>query len=419
MHSKPSTPALKVLLIDDNEHDRVAFQRALKPERTRWEVVEADRAEEVFELLKHGHDPFDVVVIDYDLPGMDGLSFYKSLRSGRDENLPPCVMLTGAGTELVAVEALKVGLYDYIVKDPNQGYLKLIPLILKSVVERHEDRRARLEAKAQLKKAHRELEKRVEERTATLSLTVQALESEIEERKAAEQALRRSEQRLRELSRQILAAQENERKIAAREIHDAVSGNLATIKFALEEKLEHMTESPPSDQMPLEKIVDLVGDTIQETRRICANLRPSMLDDLGLLTTLEWFCREFEKYYPDIRIERRVDISEGDIEDPSLQSTIYRVLQEAMNNVAKHSGADSVQVSLTRKPQRIELRVTDNGCGFEPERPGSRSDSMSGYGLAGMHDRAEICGGSLEISSSPGNGTRLQLSLPLTVDPSL
>jgi signal transduction histidine kinase len=419
MNSKPSTPALKVLLIDDNEHDRVAFQRALKSERTRWEVVEADRAEEVFELLKHGHDPFDVVVIDYDLPGMDGLSFYKSLRSGQDDNLPPCVMLTGAGTELVAVEALKAGLYDYIVKDPNQGYLKLIPLILKSVVERHEDRRVRLEAKAQLKKAHRELEKRVEERTATLSLTVQALESEIEERKAVEQALRRSEQRLRELSRQILAAQENERKIAAREIHDAVSGNLATIKFALEEKLEHMTESPPSDQMPLEKIVDLVGDTIQETRRICANLRPSMLDDLGLLTTLEWFCREFEKYYPDIRIERHVDISEGDIEDSSLQSTVYRVLQEAMNNVAKHSGADSVQVSLTRKPQRIELCVTDNGCGFEPARPGSHSDSMSGYGLAGMHDRAEICGGSLEISSSPGNGTRLQLRLPLTVDPTL
>jgi signal transduction histidine kinase len=416
MNEKSPSSPLKVLLIEDNEHDRIAFQRALKVEQPYWEIAEVDRAEEVLERLKVTPTPFDVLVIDYDLPGMDGLSFFKSLKSGGQDDLPPCVMLTGAGTELVAVEALKAGMYDYIVKDPNQGYLRLIPLILKSVVERYYDRRERLEAKAQLKKAHRELEKRVEARTAELSLTVQALEREIEERKVAVQALRRSEQRLRELSRQILAAQENERKIAAREIHDAVSGNLATIKFSLEEKLERMADEPPSGEMSLEKIIALVKETIQETRRICANLRPSMLDDLGLLKTLEWFCREYEKYYPHIRIERRFEISETDI-DPSLQNTVYRVLQEAMNNVAKHSGADSIQINLARLGERIELCVTDNGCGFDPASLGARTDSLSGYGLAGMTDRAEICGGSLDIASAAGDGTALRLTLPLDINP--
>jgi signal transduction histidine kinase len=88
-----------------------------------------------------------------------------------------------------------------------------------------------------------------------------------------------------------------------------------------------------------------------------------------------------------------------------------------MNNVAKHSGADSVQVVLKRVQEGIELCVTDNGCGFEPAKAGLKSDSMSGYGLAGMHDRAEICGGSLAISSSPGAGTSLRLVLPFEIDP--
>jgi signal transduction histidine kinase len=325
-------------------------------------------------------------------------------------------MLTGAGTEAVAVDALKAGMYDYMVKDPIQGYLRLIPLILKSAVERHQDRRERLKAKLELKKAHRELEKQVEERTAALSLTVQALESEVEERRSAEKSLRRSEQRLRELSRQILNAQENERKLAAREIHDAVSGNLAAIKFALEEKLEHMTDAPPSGGMSLEKIIELVKDTIQETRRICANLRPSMLDDLGLVKTLEWHCREFEKYYSHIHVDRSFSLSENDIK-PSLQNTLYRVLQEAMNNVAKHSGADSVQVRLKQLRGRIELVVADNGRGFKPAEVDLRHDSMSGYGLDGMRDRAEICGGSLEVTSTLDDGTTLRLILPSELMP--
>ena len=114
-------------------------------------------------------------------------------------------------------------------------------------------------------------------------------------------ARKKTEAVLHEISRKILDSQENERKLVAQEIHDSISGDLAAIKLSLEEKLSKMKGDPPDDTISLEKIISMIEDTIQETRRISARLRPSMLDDLGLLPTVDWFCREFEKNYPKIR----------------------------------------------------------------------------------------------------------------------
>ena len=408
-------PGIKVLLIEDDEHDRAVFERVLRNHAAGWEVTSVRRAEKALNLVGAGKNGFDVVVVDYDLPGMNGLSFFKALLSDNSEHLPPFVMLTGAGTEELAVEALKSGIYDYIVKDGYQGYVKLIPLILKSVISRHQDHQHRLESQIRLENAHRQLERKVEERTEALALSVKALQDEIKERKQIEKALRRSEGRLRDMSRKILDVQEKERNQAAREIHDALGGNLSMLKFALEEKLEHMVDSPPTDQMPLEKVIDLVEETIREMRRICASLRPAMLDDLGLVKTLDWFCREFEKYYPHIQLTRRFDMNETEL-DPSLQSVVYRIMQEALNNAAKHSGAESITVDLKRRRKGIELCVTDNGCGFDAEEVEARSDALRGNGLTGMRDRAVICGGWLEISSS-ASGTMLTLTLPGKLDP--
>jgi signal transduction histidine kinase len=239
---------------------------------------------------------------------------------------------------------------------------------------------------------------------------------DITERKQATEALRRSEERLRELSRKTLDAQENERKSLAQEIHDSIGGSLAAIKFGLEEKLENMPSSPPQDGISLEKIITMVQETIRETRRISAHLRPSMLDDLGLFPTINWFCREFEKIYPEIRILRKLEIQEDDIAEP-MKVVIYRVLQEAMNNVAKHSEAEVVKLGLIGAGNNVELSIVDDGRGFNLEKTITKSDPMSGYGLAGMIDRAEICGGRLNITSEKGQGTSIHLILPKNLLP--
>jgi len=260
-----------------------------------------------------------------------------------------------------------------------------------------------------------ELERKVSERTAELTLAVAALENEIEDRRQTEAALRKSQRQLRELSRQILDAQENERKLIAQEIHDSIGGSLAAIKFALEEKLESMGQNPSPEVISLEKIISQVDETIKESRRISAHLRPSLLDDLGLLPTVSWFCREFEQVHANIQIEQQLDVAEDEIPE-MVKVIVYRVLQESMNNVAKHSGATRVRLQLAKTYNRIEFCVADNGCGFDSAEKFTSSTALTGYGLSGMRDRTVLGDGKFEIASEKGKGTKVHVSLPCSAD---
>jgi signal transduction histidine kinase len=405
----PSSP-IRILLVEDNEHDQIAFLRALAKADTPFEVTVCERAERIPASLQAGSESFDIVVLDQNLPGISGLAAYKELP--QKSGLPPFVMLTGTGSENLAVDAIRAGIYDYIMKDPNQGYLLLLPLKLKDVKQRHTEIRTRLKAEADLKQAHSELEKMVKLRTAELSQTVEALVEEIAERKQTEQALRDSEQALRRLSLKIIETQENERRQIAKELHDSIGSSLAAIKFAVEGRLLTMEKSPPKhNTISLEKIAGYIHDTINEVRRISTSLRPSMLDDLGLLATIKWYCRSRSDMHTDVRIETKLALTDGDVPNYN-QIVIYRVLQEALNNALRHSKADTIRVSLDTVNDCVRLCINDNGCGFDPEDAMQRKDPLSGYGLKGMRDRAEVVGGSLSLDSGPGRGTSVCLELP-------
>jgi signal transduction histidine kinase len=260
-----------------------------------------------------------------------------------------------------------------------------------------------------------ELEHKVRQRTAELTMTIAALENEIETRRQTEVALHKSREKLRDLSRQILRAQENERKLIAQNIHDSISGSLAAIKLVLEEKINSIGPKSAIEVNWLETIIAYLDETIKESRRISAQLRPSMLDDLGLLPTISWLCREFEQLHSNIQIERQLDIAEEEIPE-TVKAIVYRVLQEAMNNIAKHSGATQVLLQLAKNDSRIEFKVADNGCGFDTDKIFGESNALSGYGLSGMRDRTELGDGTFGISSEKGRGTTVRVSLHCSPD---
>jgi signal transduction histidine kinase len=265
--------------------------------------------------------------------------------------------------------------------------------------------------KMQLLQDKDELEKRVIERTAELERIVKTLKTEIEERKRAEEQLRESRRKLRVMSRRTLEALEADKQAVAKELHDSIGASLAAIKFTLEDRLSTMKSVPGEDTVSLEKIVSYLVHTIKETKRISAALRPTTMDDLGLMATIDWFCRDFSTFYKNIRITQDIAIEEADLSD-AMKIVIYRILQESVNNAAKHANPSHIHFSLHRKNGGIRMIVEDDGCGFEPRSRLFASDPLSGHGIQGMRERAEICGGNLEISSAQDKGTRIVLELP-------
>lgn len=229
-------------------------------------------------------------------------------------------------------------------------------------------------------------------------------------RKEAEQRLKESRQELRQLAAQLLHVQENERKELARELHDGLGQILAGIRFTVEETIRKGSKEGPSaigSQWGM--VLSLVQEGIEETRRIQMALRPSILDDLGIVATLSWFCREFEKVYSGIRIERQIDLHEEEVPD-SLKTVVYRIVQEALNNISKHSGAKNVKIQLSKENSRLELRIEDDGQGFDPSRICSEKDGMPGFGLTSMKERTELSGGTFTLTSAVGKGTRIRAS---------
>ncbi len=222
-----------------------------------------------------------------------------------------------------------------------------------------------------------------------------------------EDDLRESENRLRHLSSQLLTAQENERKRIARELHDSIGQSLAATKFILEKKLNQLDDRTPPPGVALEDVIPMIQNTIEESRRIAMDLWPSVLDDLGILSAIGWFSRQFGMVYSAIAIEKQLDIKEHEI-PTSLKVVIYRVLQETLNNVAKHSRADRVYISLWKQDGRIELTIEDNGIGFDPENSGK------GLGLVSMKERVEFSGGKLAIESELHLGTTIRATWPIS-----
>jgi signal transduction histidine kinase len=218
-----------------------------------------------------------------------------------------------------------------------------------------------------------------------------------------------SDRRIKRLARRTLEVLEADRQTISKELHDSIGASLAAIKFSLEEKEMMRVQNNGRLDASLNQEVAYLVNTIKETKRISANLRPTTLDDLGLMATIEWYIRQFKQLYGDIKIDYTADISEAEIPE-FLKIIIYRIIQEGLSNAEKHSEASLVHLDLRyedKDGQRILLTIEDNGRGFEVDPVLSNKDPLSGYGLTAMMERCEIVGGTFNISSEQGRGTKI------------
>jgi PAS domain S-box-containing protein len=253
------------------------------------------------------------------------------------------------------------------------------------------------EAKALRHRYRQELETEVKTRT-------DAIERQYGELKALNRIIK-------QLTRKTIDALETERQTLSKEIHDSIAGTLAAIKMQVEAQLKRAERGVALEPALLEKTVSHLAGAIRETKRISMQLRSRTLDDFGLQPALEEHIAHFREFYPDLDVVAQIDI-EGPELPATVQTVIYRVVQEALNNAARHSGARAVHVNLKRGKKRFRLQITDDGRGFDPQPVLTAVDSLSGFGIHSMRERIELCRGSFQIRSAPGAGTAIDISIP-------
>lgn len=215
------------------------------------------------------------------------------------------------------------------------------------------------------------------------------------------------QKRLEALSRQLLEAQETERRRLAYELHDEIGQTLTAIKLNLQVLQRQSRASPP----PVSESIRMVEYAIEQVRDLSLNLRPSLLDDLGLAATLRWFLdRQAQRSGLDIQL--RIDPPELQT-PPHLNTVCFRVVQEAFTNVVRHAQARRVRVEMTARESELRLTIHDDGRGFAVEESLKWAIQGVSVGLLGMQERVLLAGGRLEIDSAPGRGTEIRAWLPL------
>lgn len=350
---------IRILLIEDNPGDARLIQEYLSDlKNIEYSFHHADRLQKGIEILEN--EFIDVVLLDLKLPDSEGLTGVEQIFAVAP-NIP-VIVLTGLNDENTAISAVKMGAQDYLVKD------------------------------------------RVES-----EILIRSIKYAIERKRAEEDQQKLLEQRIRSLS--IIEAQENERRRISRELHDGLGQLLSAAKLNFG-MIDFVNSNNKERSTDIVKQVDsIISKAIVEARRIAHDLRPTTLDDFGLIPALRILCQEFSKL-TGIKVKFQVSPTLERI-DPKVEIAVYRIIQESFNNISKYAEATEVSLDLYRKDNQVFVRVKDNGKGFDTEQVIKSKKAGGGFGLLNMKERAELIGGKAEINSSPGTGTELLLEINL------
>jgi signal transduction histidine kinase len=349
---------IKVLLIEDDEDDYFLVSRLLADVSAQYKVTWIHNYEDGLNELENG--TYDVCLLDYHLGSKTGLEILRKVEESRAT--PPIIVLTGQGDYLVDLKAMRYGAADYLVKG--------------------------------------QMSDQVLERAIRYSI----------DRKRSKDEVLESERQLKHLSSALLKVQENERRMVAAELHDNLGQLLSAIKFKIESVLVRMDPDEGCTR-DLHSIIPNIQLAVEQVRNMYTQLMPTLLDDLGILATLSWFCRNFRESNPGIEAELEFKVSEQEI-SAELRLVIFRIVQEALNNVAAHSKANLARVSLSMENGNIRLEIGDNGTGFDVSHAMSIDGENCGLGLMSMKRRAELSGGSFEIWSAEDGGISVRVLWP-------
>jgi signal transduction histidine kinase len=358
MHQEAHHRPVRILHLEDSVLDHDIVQRMLRKSGVSFEIVRIETLADFAQAVQASN--FDVILADYRLPGFTAIDAWNTLE--KLPHHPPFILLSGAIGETAAVDAIKLGMSDYLLKD-DLGKLAHV------------------------------IERAIEVQEAKLA------------KERADAELLASEGRLAQFADHLQMSIEQERASIAREIHDDIGGSLAAIKFDLAWIGRHHTDAPTLAH--LEAASSMLQHAIGASQRIMKNLRPAILDQ-GLEAAIDWLAREFEQR-TGVKTQFRASFKQPDI-SKSIQLTAYRTAQEALTNISKHAQCQEVRIELSDAEQVLTLEITDNGRGI----PSPRDDQPNALGLKGLQERARTVGGWLDVSSRLGQGTSITLSVPLT-----
>src|SRR3954471_15950980 len=346
------TSKAKILVVDDEPKSLYALQELLSG--LEQNLMIAQSGEEALKLaLKHD---FAVILLDVRMPGIDGFETAKMIRGRERSRQTPIIFLTAQADEMNSMfRGYAVGAVDYLMKP-------VVPEVLKSKV-------------AIFVELHMKSER-----------------------------LRESEDKLRRLAAHLISVREEERAHIAREIHDELGQVLTGIKMEVGWLQKRIKE--PALLEKCDSMSKLIDSSVQTVRKIATGLRPEMLDDMGLIAALGWQAKDFQKR-TGIRCRTKLP-PEGTKLDLDISTTAFRIFQEILTNVARHSRATRVDIDLGVTDTEVTLEVQDNGVGIAD----SDLNGRKSLGLLGMHERALLFGGEVNITGTPGHGTRVAVAIP-------
>lgn len=345
---------LTLLLLEDSNDDAELVLAELEMGGYAVEVEQVYTRQGMVAALARRQD-WDLIISDHNMPGFSSIDALLILiNSGLDI---PLIIVSGTIGEEMAVEVMKAGAKDYVMKD---NLSRLGPAV-KNAIESAQAKRCALDY----------------------------------------------QQRLRELGVHLESVREQERAAIARDIHDEIGGLLTALKMDVRWLARRNDGATGEITGKLDCMGEHLDRAIRCVRRIITDLRPSVLDDLGLFAALEWQLEEFRKRY-GVDCRFRIDDGLKSCENCEHSITVFRIFQESLNNIAKHARATRVEVSAIRKEGALLLSVEDNGVGISEES----KHKHGSYGLIGMNERAMAIGGEFRITAIEGGGTRLVLRIP-------
>jgi len=331
------------------------------------------------------YDPPDLILLDILMPGMDGFETCRRLKAIKAARDIPIIFMTSLANVEDKVKGFEAGAVDYVTKPLNQ-----------------EEVLARVKTHLRL----RDLTLSLREKNKQLATSSQV------ERDRLFDAISQQREQLRALNQKLTEVQEAERKQLARELHDEMGQSLTAISINLATIAQELPPGSPGSFLErLNESKLLAEQTLEQIRELSSNLRPAMLDDLGLVPTLRWYTKRCEKR---VNIPITLEVSGLKERLPAeIETALYRIVQEALTNVTRHARASHVHLEVRLRGANVLAQIRDDGCGFDMIHVLGQESSKSGTGLVGMRERAVLLGGTFKIHSEPGAGTQVSIEIPL------